>query len=132
MTDNDIQTFVFRFASAWASLDGEAFLRHPDGVLHSPLYDRPVLGKELGRLTELVKKRAPGAVWQLLDWTARSDTVIVECQNTRTAGGQRFDWRGVDKFRPRDGRIVEERVYMDTAPLRAAAEGLTPSPVIAL
>ena len=28
--------------------------------------------------------------------------------------------------------IPEERVYMDTAPLRAAAEGLTLSPVIAL
>ena len=79
MTDTDIQDFVTRFAAAWAARDGEAFLAlwHPDGVLHSPLYDRAVLGKELGRLTELVKERAPDSVWQLLDWTARSDTVIV-------------------------------------------------------
>ena len=57
----------------------------------------------------------------------------VFCHSTcRTSGGKRFDWRGVDKFRLRDGRIVEERVYMDTAPLRAAAEGLTLRPVIAL
>ena len=51
MTDLEIQDFITRFAAAWASRDGEAFLalRHPDGVLHSPLYDRPVLGKELGR-----------------------------------------------------------------------------------
>jgi ketosteroid isomerase-like protein len=134
MTDTDIQTFVTRFAAAWAARDGAAFLAlwHPDGVLHSPLYDRPVLGKELGRLTDLVKERAPDSVWQLLDWTARGDTVIVEWQNTRTAGGTRFDWRGVDKFRLRDGKIAEERVYMDTAPLRAAAEGLTLRPVIAL
>ena len=57
MTDRDIQDFVTRFAAAWAARDGEAFLAlwHPDGVLHSPLYDRPVLGRELGRLTELVK-----------------------------------------------------------------------------
>ena len=89
MTDIDIQDFVTRFAAAWAARDGEAFLAlwHPDGVLHSPLYDRPVLGKELGRLTELVKERAPDSVWQLLDWTARGDTVIVEWQNSRTAGG---------------------------------------------
>ena len=53
MNDMDIQDFVTRFAAAWAARDGEAFLAlwHPDGVLHSPLYDRPVAGKELSRLT---------------------------------------------------------------------------------
>jgi ketosteroid isomerase-like protein len=125
MTDIEIQDFVTRFAAAWATRDGEAFLAlwHPEGLLHSPLYDRPVAGRELGRLTEVVRERAPDSVWQLLDWTARGDTVIVEWQNTRTAGGKRFDWRGVDKFRLRDGKIIEERVYTDTAPLRAAAKG---------
>ena len=61
MNDLDIQDFVTRFAAAWAARDGEAFLAlwHPDGVLHSPLYDRPVAGKELGRLTELVRETAP-------------------------------------------------------------------------
>ncbi|HTR85450.1 MAG TPA: nuclear transport factor 2 family protein [Reyranella sp.] len=134
MTDIDIQTFVTRFAAAWASRDGEAFLAlwHPEGLLHSPLYDRPVLGRELGRLTEIVKERAPDSVWQLLDWTSRGDVVIVEWQNTRNVGGKRFEWRGVDKFRLRDGRIVEERVYMDTAPLRAVAEGIDLRPVISL
>jgi ketosteroid isomerase-like protein len=50
MTDIEIQDFVTRFAAAWAERDGEAFLAlwHPDGVLRSPLYDRPVAGKELG------------------------------------------------------------------------------------
>jgi ketosteroid isomerase-like protein len=125
MTDIEIQDFVTRFAAAWAARDGEAFLAlwHPEGWLHSPLYDRPVAGRELGHLTEMVRERAPDSVWQLLDWTARGDTVIVEWQNTRTAGGKRFDWRGVDKFRLRDGKIVEERVYTDTAPLRAVAKG---------
>ena len=52
MTDADVQEFITRFAAAWAARDGEAFLAlwHPDGVLHSPLYDRPVGGKELGRI----------------------------------------------------------------------------------
>jgi ketosteroid isomerase-like protein len=97
MNDMDIQDFVTRFAAAWAASDGEAFLAlwHPDGVLHSPLYDRPVAGKELGRLTALVRETAPDHVWQLLDWTARGDVVIVEWQATRTAGGRRLDWRGV-------------------------------------
>lgn len=123
MTELEVQDFVTRFAAAWAARDGEAFMAlwHPEGRLLSPLYDRPVAGKELGRLTEVVKERAPD--WQLLDWTARGETVIVEWQNSRTANGRRVDWRGVDKFRLRDGRIVEERVYADTAPLRAAAKG---------
>ncbi|MBL0899933.1 MAG: nuclear transport factor 2 family protein [Reyranella sp.] len=134
MTSEEVQEFVARFAAAWAARDGEAFLAlwHPDGVLHSPLYDRPVAGKELGRLTEIVKERAPDSVWQLLDWTARGDTVIVEWQNTRTAGGRRLDWRGVDKFRLREGRILEERVYTDTAPLRAVAKGEMVAPLVPL
>jgi ketosteroid isomerase-like protein len=132
MTDH--QDFITRFAAAWAARDGEAFLAlwHPDGVLHSPLYDRPVAGHELGRLTEIVRQTAPDQVWQLLDWTSRGDVVIVEWQSTRVVGGRRFDWRGVDKFRLRDGRILEERVYMDTAPLRAARSGATLEPVIPL
>jgi len=134
MTDTDIQDFVTRFAAAWASRDGEAFLAlwHADGVLRSPLYDRPVLGKELGWLTEIVKERAPDSVWQLLDWTARGDVVIVEWQTTRIVGGRRFDTRGVDKFRLHDGRIAEERVYMDTAPMRAAAKGETLTAIVPL
>ena len=134
MTDTEIQDFVTRFAAAWAARDPEAFLAlwHPDGVLHSPLYDRPVAGKELGRLTELVRESAPDHVWQLLDWTARGSVVIVEWQSTRTVGGRRVDTRGVDKFRLRDGRIAEERVYSDTAPLRAARALAWPEPLIRL
>src|SRR5688500_11629379 len=134
MTDVEIQEFVTRFAAAWANRDGDAFLRrwHPEGVLHSPLYDRPIAGNQLGRQTGLVKERVPDSVWQRRDWTARANTVIVEWQNSRTAGGHGFDWRGVDKFRLRDGRIEEERVYMDTAPLRAAATGEAWSPIMPL
>src|SRR5579862_1434252 len=87
MNDLDIQDFVTRFAAAWAARDAFLALWHPDGVLHSPLYDRPVAGKELGRLTELVREGAPDSVWQVLDWTARGSVVIVEWQTTGSAGG---------------------------------------------
>jgi ketosteroid isomerase-like protein len=134
MTDLEVQEFIARFAAAWAARDGEAFLAlwHPDGMLYSPLYARPVAGKELGRLTELVNESAPDHVWQLLDWTARGEVVVIEWQATRMIGGRRVDWRGVDKFRLRDGRIAEERVYMDTAVLRAARNLRWPEPIIAL
>jgi ketosteroid isomerase-like protein len=58
--------------------------------------------------------------------------VIVEWQTTRPVGGRRFDWRGVDKVRLRDGRIAEERVYMDTAALRAPRSVVWPEPLIRL
>jgi hypothetical protein len=85
MSEAEIQNFVARFAAAWAALDGAAFLAlwHPEGVLHSPLYDRPIAGSEMGRLTELVKQAAPDLVWQLLDWSARGNVVVVEWQSTR-------------------------------------------------
>lgn len=132
--DCDVQDFVTKFAAAWATRDSDAFLAlwHPDGVLHSPLVDRPIAGRELGRLNEAQKAAAPDVVWQLLDWTARGDVVIIEWQCTRQLAGSRFDWRGVDKFRIAAGKIIEERVYTDTAPLRAARTGGVPEPLMRL
>jgi ketosteroid isomerase-like protein len=131
MTDSEIQDFVTRFAAAWAARDGEAFLAlwHPEGLLHTPLVGRMVKGSELARLMEVQKEAAPDFVWQLLDWTSRGDVVIIEWQTTRIINGARFDWRGVDKFRIKAGRVIEERVYTDTAPLRAARSGTALEPI---
>ncbi len=131
MTDAEIHDFITRFAAAWAARDGEAFLAlwHPDGVLRTPLVDRPIAGSELARLNDVQREAAPDLVWQLLDWTSRGDIVMVEWQCTRQVGGKRFDWRGVDKFRLKDGKIAEERVYMDTALLRALRAGVDPEPI---
>jgi ketosteroid isomerase-like protein len=130
MTTEEVQDFVTRFAAAWAARDGNAFLElwHPDGTLTTPLVDRPVKGSELAKLLEVQTASAPDFVWQLLDWTSRGNVVIIEWQTTRHVGGARFEWRGADKFRLRDGKIAEEVVYSDTAPLRAfrSAEKLEP------
>ena len=132
MTEAEVQEFVTRFAAAWAARDSEAFLAlwHPDGVLRTPFVGRAVAGAELGKLNDIQNKQAPDLVWQLLDWTWRGDVVVVEWQNSRFVGGKRFDLRGVDKFRLRDGRIVEEVVYADTAPLRSARSGQILPPLI--
>jgi len=134
MTDEEVQDFVTRFAAAWAARDGNAFLElwHPDGMLYTPLVNRPVAGNELARLMEVQTTAAPDFVWQLLDWTSRGDVVIVEWQTTRNVNGIRFEWRGVDKFRIRDGKIAEERVYSDTAPLRAFRSGEKLEPITTL
>jgi ketosteroid isomerase-like protein len=134
MTDQEVQDFVTRFAAAWAARDGNAFLElwHPDGMLHTPLVNRPVAGSELPRLLEVQTAAAPDFVWQLLDWTWRGDVVIIEWQTTRNVNGVRLEWRGVDKFRIKAGRIAEERVYSDTAPLRAFRSGERLEPITTL
>jgi hypothetical protein len=134
MTDAEIQDFVTRFAAAWAARDGNAFLDlwHPEGLLHTPLVNRPLAGSELPRLIEVQSAAAPDFVWQLLDWTARGDVVIIEWQTTRFIEGTRFSWRGVDKFRFKAGKIIEERVYCDTAPLRALRSGEALEPITKL
>ena len=134
MTDAEVQEFVTRFAAAWAARDGNAFLElwHPEGLLDTPLVNRRVKGSELGRLMEVQTTAAPDFVWQLLDWTSRGNVVVIEWQTTRNVGGVRFEWRGVDKFRIRDGKIIEERVYSDTAPLRAFRKGETLEPITTL
>jgi ketosteroid isomerase-like protein len=134
MTDIELSDFVTQFAAAWATRDGEAFLAlwHPEGLLHTPLVGRPVAGAELARLLDAQREAAPDFVWQLLDWTSRGDVAIIEWQTTRVINGARFDWRGVDKFRIRDGKIIEERVYTDTAPLRAARSGTVLEPIMSL
>src|ERR1700738_2975603 len=131
MTGAGVQDFVTRFTAAWAARDGNAFLDlwHPEGLLHTPLVNRAIAGSELGRLLEAQTAAAPDFVWQLLDWTSRGDVVIIEWQTTRVVNGTRFSWRGVDKFRIRDGKIIEERVYCDTAPLRALRSGEMLEPI---
>ena len=44
--------------------------------------------------------------------------------------GRSFSFRGVDKLKLKDGRIIEERVYTDTAPLRALRDGRALEPLI--
>jgi len=132
MTEADVADFVVAFADAWASRDPAKFeaLWHPDGVLHYPYVDRPVAGSEIGKLNAAHNEQTPDIVWQLLDWTSRGNVVIVEWQLTRLGAGGRFSWRGVDKFTLRDGRIIEEIVYSDTAPLRALSKGEALAPML--
>lgn len=58
--------------------------------------------------------------------------MILEWQCTRVNAGKRFDWRGIDKLRIKDGKIIEERVYMDTAVLRGARTGAVLEPLLQL
>jgi len=125
MTNVEAQIFVNNFAAAWAARSGDAFLAlwHPDGQLHYPFANRVISGSEIGKLNDLTKTRAPQLTWKLVDWTSRGDVVVIEWESSNRYGENLIVWRGVDKLTLRDGKIIEEIVYSDTAPLQALRLG---------
>jgi len=126
MTDLEKQTIVNDFAAAWAARDGDAFLAlwDPHGRLHYPFANRVIMGAEIGKLNDLTKTIAPHLTWKLVDWTSRDDVVVIEWESSNRYGEQVIVWRGVDKMTLRDGKIIEEIVYCDTAPLQALRRGM--------
>ncbi|MEQ8269064.1 MAG: nuclear transport factor 2 family protein [Parvibaculum sp.] len=134
MTDTDREDFVARFAAAWAARDPEQFIAlwHPEGELHYPFADRVIRGAEIGKLNELQNAQAPKLTWKLLGWTSRGDVVVIEWESSNTYGEMVVTWRGVDKMTLKDGRIMEEIVYADTAPLQAMRQGRAFEPLMRL
>jgi ketosteroid isomerase-like protein len=132
MTESEISNFVSQFCAAWAARDGDAFLAlwHADGLLHYPFTDRPLRGSEIGKLNELQNANAPKLAWQLIHWTWRGNVVVIEWQSANVYGERKITWRGVDKITLRDGKIIEEVVYSDTAPLRELREGRKFAPLL--
>jgi ketosteroid isomerase-like protein len=125
MPELEIEQFVQAFAAAWARSDGDGFLDlwHPDGLLHSPFMSRVVKGDEFGMLTNIYKKAAPNLTWTLVGWTSRGNVVVIEWESSNRYDEQVVRWRGVDRITLEDGKIREEVVYADTAPLQARRRG---------
>lgn len=126
MTTSDAEDFVKRFAAAWATRDARAFLAlwHPEGKLHYPFAARVINGREIGKLNDLTKVNAPDLTWKLLDWTSRNNVIVIEWASSNRYGDRIVSWQGVDKLTVHDGKIIEEIVYTDTAPLHALRLGI--------
>jgi len=127
MTESEAQDFVTRYAAVWGAGISDDFqtVWHGDGTLNHPMLDRPLKGSDIP-----AQAAAPTLVWKLAGWTWREDIVVVEWLCTTVAASGPFSWRGVDKFRVRDGKIIEETVFSDTAPLRAARRGEMAEPMM--
>jgi ketosteroid isomerase-like protein len=125
MTEQEAEHFVDRFAAAWSARDSSAFLAlwHPDGQLHYPFANRVLKGCEIGMLNDLVTANAPHLTWTLVGWTSRGSVLVIEWESANRYGDRTLRWRGVDKLTLVDGRIIEEIVYTDTAPLQALRQG---------
>ena len=119
---NDIETFVGRYAAAWASREPGvmAELWHADGELHHPALSAPISGDRVASNNDNTKRNVPNFQWSLLDWAARGNVVFLHWRNCATIGGKQHEWTGVDRMELREGRIVREDVYFDTIPIRRA------------
>src|SRR5262245_59301618 len=115
MTNDELTDFIGRYTAAWASREPGIMrnLWHADGVLHHPTIRTPV-GRELVVANNDRTKEIPGFEWKLESWAANGDTVFVQWRTTGRFAGAALEFRGVDRFRVRDGRIAEEVVYFDT------------------
>ena len=102
----------------------------PDGQLRSPFHDRVILGREISALNEFLGLAVPNLAWRLVGWTWREDTVVVEWENSNGNTERAITWRGVDKFTLREGKIVEEVVYADTAVLHGLRAGTRLEPLL--
>lgn len=109
------EEFVKEFASAWATRSPEAFLHlwHSDGVLDHPSISRPLPSHLTPALRRKWYSLLPDLEWTLLSWGASGKTVFIEWECSANLNGQPLEWRGVDKFTLRDGRIEREVVYSD-------------------
>jgi hypothetical protein len=125
MTEAEAQAFVTKYAEVWMAGLSDDFrtVWHENGTLDHPMLDRPLKGRDIPDLHRMQRSATPTLAWQLAGWTWRQDIVVVEWLCTIQAAGGPFAWRGMDKFRLRDGKIFEEIVFSDTAPLRAARRG---------
>jgi hypothetical protein len=104
----------------------------PDGQLHYPFSNRVLKGREIGMLNDLLTANAPHLTWELIGWTSRANVIVIEWESSNRYGERTLHWRGVDKLTLVDGRIAEEVVYTDTAPLQALRQGRTFDPLIQL
>lgn len=134
MTPAETIRFVEAFSTAWSTRSDADFaaLWHPHGKLIYPFANRTIRGSELPLLNAITKKNAPELTWKLLDWAARGNVIVIEWESSNRYGERVVTWRGVDKLTLLDGKIIEEVVYSDTAPLQALRRGEAFQPLIML
>jgi hypothetical protein len=134
MREQQAAEFVEKFAQAWARREPALFeaLWHPHGELIYPYANRRIAGHEIGKLNEMLRKSAPALTWVLLGWTSRDAVVVIEWRTSNMYGERRVEWSGVDRITLDQGKIIEEIVYADTAPLREIREGRSFEPLITL
>lgn len=134
-SEQGIQNFIEKYQAAWASDKPNAMqaMWHPEGVLHHPILSEPISGEWVPANNNRTKAVVPGFKWNLVRWAHRGEFVFIEWKTDAIIVGQPYSWTGVDRMRVVDGKVMEERVYFDTFPLRAMQNADIPyTPMVAV
>jgi hypothetical protein len=115
--------FVEGFADAWARPTPQrlAKLLHPDVVLKAPM-TRTTHGldearSEFARLLDLL----PDLRGEVHGWSTGGQYLYIDLTLSASAGGERFSWPLIDRFRIVDGLAIERVSYFDPSPIVRAA-----------
>lgn len=113
--------FVERFKAFWAAPDGARVpdLIAPDAVVHWPGTE-PMSGATYPAHMDAMLKLVPGMTLTVVDHARADDLLFIFWRAQVTIGERSLDWTGVDRFRLRNGRAIEEFITFDTQPLREA------------
>jgi hypothetical protein len=100
---------------------------HPDGVLHHPALGQPVTGEVVPYNNDFTKSAIPEFSWTLTRWASAGDVAFLEWRIRGLIDDEPMEWSGVDVMVVRDGKIMDERVYFDTYPLRRRRDPSLPA-----
>jgi hypothetical protein len=96
-------------------------LFHAKGTLFQAGMEHPITRDAIPRHQEIALALMPDLAIEVSRWAAGGDDVFIEWDASGTFQGHRQRWSGASRFTLRDGLIVEEIAYFDTAPLRLVA-----------
>lgn len=122
MTTATRHPFVDRFEEAWREpLTKFVELFHASGTLLQAGMDRPLRRDEIPAHQQRTMALLADYSLQVDGWAARENDVFIEWTAKGVFRGKPLSWSGASRFSLRDGLIVEEVAYFDTAPLRKVA-----------
>ncbi|MBX9882697.1 MAG: nuclear transport factor 2 family protein [Sphingomonas sp.] len=113
--------FYERFKSFWAAPSGERVLEiiAPDAVIHFTGAGH-MSGRDYAAWMGEALARFEGLAVTPMDSAGNRDMLYIAWEASADMHGERRTYRGVDRFRLRDGMAIEEHVIFDSAVLTPA------------
>ncbi|MEM6708427.1 MAG: nuclear transport factor 2 family protein [Pseudomonadota bacterium] len=111
--------FFERFKSFWAAPSGERVpeLIAPDAQIHFSGAGRFSGEDYVGVMTQMLASMVDMRVTPL-DCAGNGDRLYISWEASALIHGEQRTYRGVDRFRIKDGMAIEEHVIFDSAVLR--------------
>ena len=116
--------FYERFKSFWAAPSGERVLEiiAPDAAIHFTGAGY-MSGREYAAWMGETLASFEGLEVTPMDCAGNGDMLYIAWETSATLHGERRVYRGVDRFRLKDGMAVEEHVIFDSAVLTSEGPG---------